>query len=90
MPFTGERSKLAEKIDVSTTGLLSKLVDKRFITYYCFIVVACKEISHLCGKVKENEFCKVVAEVVAKELAEKMDVSTSGLVSKLIDKRFIA
>jgi len=39
--------------------------------------------------VRENEFCKVVAEVVPKELAEKMDVSTSGLVSKLIDKQFI-
>jgi len=48
-----------------------------------------KKLVILCGKVRENEFCKVVAEVVPKELAEKMDVSTSGLVSKLIDKQFI-
>ena len=33
-------------MDVSTTGLLSKLVDKQFITNNCFIVVACKEISY--------------------------------------------
>jgi len=36
--------ELAEKTAVSTTGLLSKLLDKRFINQYCFIGVACKEI----------------------------------------------
>ena len=50
MPLTGKRSKLAEKMDVSTTGLLSKLVDKQFITNNCVIVVAYKEISYFVWK----------------------------------------
>jgi len=31
MAFTGKRSKLAEKMDVSSSGLLTKLLDKQII-----------------------------------------------------------